>query len=43
MKQSRIVERVIESILTRQIQPGERLGEQELPDLFGVSRTLMRT
>ena len=42
MKQSRIVERVIESILTRQIRPGERLGEQELADLFGVSRTLVR-
>ena len=42
MTQSRIVERVIESILTRQVRPGERLGEQELADLFGVSRTLVR-
>ncbi len=37
-----IAERVVESILTRQIRPGERLGEQELADLFGVSRTVVR-
>jgi DNA-binding GntR family transcriptional regulator len=37
-----IAERVVESILARQIRPGERLGEQELADLFGVSRTLVR-
>ena len=37
-----IAERVIESILSRQVRPGERLGEQELADLFGVSRTLVR-
>ena len=37
-----ITERIVESILTRQIQPGTRLGEQELADLFGVSRTLVR-
>lgn len=37
-----IAERVIESILTRQIRPGERLGEQELADLFSVSRTVVR-
>lgn len=42
MTQSRIVERVIESILSRQLRPGERLGEQELAELFGVSRTLVR-
>ena len=42
MTQGTIVERVIESILSRQIRPGERLGEQELADLFGVSRTLVR-
>ena len=42
MAQDRIVDRVIESILSRQIRPGERLGEQELADLFGVSRTLVR-
>src|SRR6185437_14258282 len=37
-----IAERVVESILTRKIRPGERLGEQELANLFGVSRTLVR-
>lgn len=42
MAQSTIIDRVIESILTRQVRPGERLGEQELADLFGVSRTLVR-
>ena len=39
---TRIAERVVESILARKIRPGERLGEQELADLFGVSRTLVR-
>jgi DNA-binding GntR family transcriptional regulator len=39
---SRIAERVMESILARKVRPGERLGEQELADLFGVSRTLVR-
>ena len=39
---ARIAERVVESILTRKIRPGERLGEQELAGLFGVSRTLVR-
>ncbi len=37
-----IAERVVEAILCRRIQPGERLGEQEIADLFGVSRTLVR-
>lgn len=37
-----IAERIVQSILTRKIRPGERLGEQELADLFGVSRTLVR-
>lgn len=37
-----IAERIVQSILTRKIQPGTRLGEQELADLFGVSRTLVR-
>jgi DNA-binding GntR family transcriptional regulator len=40
--QSEIAERVVQSILARQIRPGERLGEQELAQLFGVSRTLVR-
>jgi len=37
-----IAQRVVESILAQKLAPGERLGEQELADLFGVSRTLVR-
>jgi len=37
-----ITQRVVDSILAGQIRPGERLGEQELADLFGTSRTLVR-
>ena len=37
-----IAERVVQSILTRKLRPAERLGEQEMADLFGVSRTLVR-
>ena len=37
-----IVQRVVESILAQKLRPGERLGESELADLFGVSRTLIR-
>ena len=37
-----ITERVVQSILARKLRAGERLGEQELADLFGVSRTLVR-
>lgn len=37
-----IAERIVQSILARKIRPGERLGEQDLADLFGVSRTLVR-
>ncbi|MBS0317388.1 MAG: GntR family transcriptional regulator [Proteobacteria bacterium] len=40
--QSEITQRVVESILCQRLVPGERLGEQELADLFGVSRTLIR-
>lgn len=39
---SEIARRVVESILSQRLAPGERLGEQELADLFGVSRTLIR-
>ena len=38
----KIAERVVDSILTRKLRPGERLGEQELATLFGVSRTMVR-
>ncbi len=40
--QLEIAQRVVESILAQKLKPGERLGEQELADLFGVSRTLVR-
>ena len=40
--QSEIAQRVVESILAQKLAPGERLGEQELAELFGVSRTLVR-
>jgi len=40
--QIEIAQRVVESILAQKLKPGERLGEQELADLFGVSRTLVR-
>ena len=37
-----IAERVVNAILSQNLKPGERLGEQELGNLFGVSRTLVR-
>ena len=40
--QVEIAGRVVESILAQKLKPGERLGEQELADMFGVSRTLVR-
>jgi len=40
--QNKITQRVVESILAQKLAPGERLGEQELADVFGVSRTLVR-
>ncbi|KQO27449.1 GntR family transcriptional regulator [Acidovorax sp. Leaf78] len=39
---NQIAQQVVESILAQKLSPGERLGEQELADLFGVSRTLVR-
>ena len=33
---------MVEAILAGRIAPGQRLGEQELADVFGVSRTLVR-
>ena len=42
ISKSKIAERVVQSILNRKLKPGERLGEQELADLFAVSRTLVR-
>ena len=40
--QIEIAQRVVESILAQKLKPGERLGEQALADMFGVSRTLVR-
>jgi DNA-binding GntR family transcriptional regulator len=40
--QSEIAQQVVESILAQKLAPGDRLGEQELADLFSVSRTLVR-
>ncbi|WP_077037656.1 GntR family transcriptional regulator [Pelomonas sp. KK5] len=40
--QTQIAQRVVEAILAQKLAPGERLGEQELAELFGVSRTLVR-
>lgn len=37
-----IAERVVQSILAQKLAPGDRLGEQALADLFGVSRTMVR-
>ena len=42
VSQIAIAQQVVESILAQKLAPGERLGEQELADLFGVSRTLVR-
>ncbi|CAN5908510.1 GntR family transcriptional regulator [soil metagenome] len=42
INQSEIAQRVVESILAQKLAPGERLGEQELADMFDVSRTLVR-
>lgn len=39
---SSIADRLVAAILNRQLRPGERLVEQELADVFGVSRTLVR-
>ena len=40
--QIEIARQVVESILAQKLKPGERLGEQALADMFGVSRTLVR-
>jgi len=37
-----IAQQVVEAILSQKLAPGERLGEQDLADLYGVSRTLVR-
>lgn len=37
-----IADRIVDAILAGRVQPGQRLGEQSLADLFEVSRTLVR-
>jgi DNA-binding GntR family transcriptional regulator len=37
-----IADRIVDAILAGRVVPGQRLGEQALADLFGVSRTLVR-
>lgn len=37
-----IEERIIHAVLSGRIAPGERFGEKEVGELFGVSRTLVR-
>ncbi len=39
---NQIADRVVDAILAGRLAPGQRLGEQSLADLFGVSRTLVR-
>ena len=41
-KLSKIADRVVQAILARQLRPGERLGEKDLAEMMGVSRTLVR-
>lgn len=38
----RIEDRIVYAALCGQIAPGERLGEKDLAEIFGVSRTLVR-
>jgi DNA-binding GntR family transcriptional regulator len=39
---TQIASHVVDAILSGRLAPGQRLGEQELADVFGVSRTLVR-
>ncbi|KXV38201.1 GntR family transcriptional regulator [Gluconobacter albidus] len=40
---SNVIEnRIIQAVLSAEISPGERLGEKDLGEIFGVSRTLVR-
>lgn len=39
---SEISERIIEAVMAQKLQPGARLGEQELAMLFDCSRTIVR-
>jgi len=39
---AQIADRIVDAILAGRVAPGQRLGEQELAGVFGVSRTLVR-
>ena len=39
---AQIADQVVDAILSGRIAPGQRLGEQGLAGVFGVSRTLVR-
>jgi len=41
-KPHQIADRIVDAILARKLAPGARLGEQQLADLFNVSRTIVR-
>lgn len=41
-KPQQIADRIVDAILAQKLAPGARLGEQQLADLFGVSRTIVR-
>jgi DNA-binding GntR family transcriptional regulator len=42
LQASDIVGRIVDAVMAGQLQPGTRLGEQQLAQLFGVSRTVVR-
>src|SRR4051812_5085605 len=39
---SEISDRILEAVMARKLEPGSRLGEQQLAMLFDCSRTIMR-
>ncbi|MBN9541497.1 MAG: GntR family transcriptional regulator, partial [Alphaproteobacteria bacterium] len=41
-RSAEISTRIVQAVLARQIEPGSRLGEQQLADLFDCSRTIVR-
>ena len=41
-KPEHIADRIVDAILAQKLAPGARLGEQQLADLFSVSRTIVR-
>ncbi|MEO8652372.1 MAG: GntR family transcriptional regulator [Hyphomicrobiaceae bacterium] len=42
LQASDIVGRIVDAVMAGQLRPGTRLGEQQLAQLFGVSRTVVR-